>query len=124
MTAETGWLTPSNVDAGPIPMPEGFQPNAHHRTLALELGINLAEAFETFADHHASKGNKFKSWDRALNTWLRREKQFSRQRPSDSHFARPAPELPPCPLRFCDGSGWYADANTRRIVNCACRRAA
>ena len=97
------WLTPPDVDARPIPMPEGFQPNAHHRALAIQFGVDLEEAFATFVDHHASKGNKFKSWDRALNTWLRRERQFARQRPTDRQFVFQAPQLQPCPVGFCDG---------------------
>jgi hypothetical protein len=123
MTAEMdSWLTPPNVDAKPIPMPEGFQPNAHHRVLAIQLDIDLEEAFATFVDHHASKEDKFKSWDRALSTWLRREKQFSRQRPSDSQFVFKTPEPPPCSIGFCDGSGWFVDSRTRRTVYCECRR--
>ena len=76
MTAS--WFTGPDVDRKATSMPEGFQPNAHHRALAAELGVDLEEAVAIFAEHHASKGSRFKSWDRALNTWLWREKQFSR----------------------------------------------
>jgi hypothetical protein len=105
-------------------MPEGFQPNGHHRALAIQLGIDLHEAFALFTDHHASKGNKFKNWDRALNTWLRREKQFSRSRPQDAQFIGQAPQYPPCPIGFCDGSGWFIDRQTKQQVDCECRKSA
>src|SRR6266851_4397552 len=87
-------------------MPGNFRPNQKHQILAAELGVDLDEAFAMFADHHASKGNKFKSWDLAFNTWLRREKQFagnrssSRPRPSDAQFVFKAPERAPCPVGF------------------------
>jgi hypothetical protein len=61
-------------------MPEAFTPNDSHRKLASELGVNLEECFVAFADFHASKGNKFKNWDLALNTWLRNEVKFARNR--------------------------------------------
>ena len=83
---DSAWFTPPDTTREATDIPEGFRPNAHHRSLALQLGIDLDEAFATFLDHHASKGNRFKSWDRALNTWLRRERQFARQRPTDSQF--------------------------------------
>jgi excisionase family DNA binding protein len=84
-------------------MPEGFRPNAHHRALAIQFGIDLEESFATFVDHHATKGNNFKSWDRALSTLLLRQRQFGRLRPRDCQFVCKAPEYPPCPIGFCDG---------------------
>jgi uncharacterized protein YdaU (DUF1376 family) len=59
-------------------MPDGFTPKPSHSNLAAELGIDLGKAFPHFKDHHLSKGNTFKDWDRALNSWLRREQKLSR----------------------------------------------
>lgn len=58
-------------------MPAGFRPNAGHQTLAQELGVDLETAFAAFTDHHLAKGSVFKDWDRAFNTWLRREPKFA-----------------------------------------------
>jgi hypothetical protein len=57
-------------------LPDSFQPNETHKRLALQLGVNLDGCFPAFCDYHKSKGSTFKEWDRALNTWLRRQPQF------------------------------------------------
>jgi hypothetical protein len=57
-------------------LPEDFQPKENHKRLALKLGVNLD--FPGFCDYHESKGSTFKDWNRALNTWLRREVNFKR----------------------------------------------
>jgi integrase len=127
MTA-AAWFTPPE-DGKPKAMPEGFHPNGHHRDLAADLGIDLEEAFAVFTEHHAAKGSRFLDWNRALNTWLRREKQFSqsrstasrRPRPNDAFMVHKTPERPSCPVGFCDGSGWYMDRATRRPMDCECR---
>jgi hypothetical protein len=59
-------------------MPEGFKPSDSHWALAGELRVELKTAFESFRDFHLSKGSTFKDWDRALNTWIRKEREFSR----------------------------------------------
>src|ERR1035437_3374111 len=61
-------------------LPKDFQPNEQHHRLAKELGVDLQNCFASFCDHHASKGNTFKDWSRALNTWLRNEVKFNRGR--------------------------------------------
>ena len=116
------WFTPPDTPRATT-LPESFQPKAQHRQLAAALGVDLDDVFPLFVDHHLSKGSKFKSWDRALNTWLRREQQFAiRNRPQDVEFSR-SPEWPACPIGFCDGSGWFVDRATRKAMNCECRRA-
>src|SRR4030095_9019597 len=121
--ADESWFTSPDVDPKPISMPTNFGPNAQHRALAIQLGIDLEEAFATFCDHHAAKGNKFLSWDRAFNTWLRREQQFARRhRPCDRQFLSKVAELPSCPIGFCDGSGRFVDRSTRRWMDCECGR--
>jgi hypothetical protein len=120
------WFTAPDAERRATQMPEGFQPKAHHRALATELGVDLDEAFAMFRDHHGSTGKRFKSWDLALNTWLRREKQFSgnrsssRPRPTDSYMVFKAPAMPPCPFGECNGSGWWVDRATRSTVLCPC----
>ena len=57
-------------------LPTDFSPRDSHRELAQELHLNLDRVFQKFCDHHASKGNRFKDWNRALNAWLRRESEF------------------------------------------------
>jgi hypothetical protein len=62
-------------------LPEDFQPNEQHQRLARELGVvNLESCFAAFCDFHKSKGNVFRDWNRALNTWLRNEIKFNRGR--------------------------------------------
>ena len=61
-------------------LPKDFQPNEQHHRLAKELGVDLQNCFAVFCDHHASKGNTFKDWNRAFNTWLRNEVKFNRGR--------------------------------------------
>jgi hypothetical protein len=43
------------------------------------------------------------------------------QRPTDSQFMGQMPASTPCPLKFCDGSGWYVEQSTRRWMNCECQ---
>ena len=57
-------------------LPEGFQPNENHKRLAEELGVDLESSFPAFCDYHKSKGSTFKDWNLALNTWVRRERNF------------------------------------------------
>ena len=123
----TDWFTAPDTERRATRMPEGFEPKAHHRALAAELGVDLEEAFAMFRDHHGAKENKFKNWDLAFNSWLRREKQFSgnrsgsRPRPRDAYMVFKAPERPPCPIGFCDGSGEFVDRTTHRRMDCECK---
>jgi uncharacterized protein YdaU (DUF1376 family) len=72
-----------------VEMPEWFKPNNQHRVLAAELGVDLEAAFSKFADHHASRGKKFVDWNRALNNWLRNEREFTRGPKADKADASP-----------------------------------
>lgn len=56
--------------------PSDFSPNEGNRRLAKELGLNLEHEFDAFSDHHQSKGNTFRDWNKALNTWLRNSVRF------------------------------------------------
>ena len=72
------------------PAPENFTPNENNIALAQKLGLDLAAIVPKFLENHASKGNTFTDWNLALNTWLRREREFSK---SNGH-AQPNP-VPP-----------------------------
>lgn len=74
-------------------MPEAFAPKDRHRTLAVELGVDLASEFEVFKDHHLSHGSKFMDWDRALNKWLRNAREFRRGSPAGNGNGK-APKAP------------------------------
>jgi hypothetical protein len=43
------------------------------------------------------------------------------QKPTDSQFVGQSPSSTPCPLKFCDGSGWYVEQSTRTRMNCECQ---
>ena len=115
-----------DAERKPTTMPEGFQPNAHHRALALQYGLDLEEELAAFADHHLGKGSRFLAWDRAFNTWLRRSVEFRSRKfvqgPSDTQMVGSKANHLPCPVGFCDGSGWYVDRVSRKISDCECRR--
>ena len=59
-------------------LPNDYVPNDKHYQLAKELNININQELLKFSDYHKSKGSKFKSWDYALNTWLRNAADFKR----------------------------------------------
>jgi len=51
------------------------------RRFASEKGysdVQTEEVFEHFLNHHLSKGNTFKDWDRAFNTWILNQKSFKK----------------------------------------------
>jgi hypothetical protein len=54
---------------------------------------------------------------------LRRARGFSRNGPRDIQFVGPRPQYPPSPLNDCDGSGWWVDQQTLRMVHWKCGRA-
>ncbi len=56
------------------PFPDDFEPNETNRTLAAEKNLDLDAMIESFKDWHLSKDSRFADWQRALGTWLRREK--------------------------------------------------
>jgi uncharacterized protein YdaU (DUF1376 family) len=61
-------------------LPSDFEPNDNNKTVAKELGVNLASQLLAFKDHHLAKGSRFLDWHRALNTWLRRSPDFAHTR--------------------------------------------
>src|SRR5208337_2284104 len=76
---DTGANSPATSGKRRSRMSQGFAPKHRHKELATELGIDLDRSFAAFSDYHASKGNTFVDWDRALNTWLRNEERFAHE---------------------------------------------
>jgi hypothetical protein len=68
--------TPSKKQS--TPAPANFTPNENNIALAKKLGLDLAAIVPKFLEHYASKGTMFTDWHLALNTWLRREREFSK----------------------------------------------
>jgi uncharacterized protein YdaU (DUF1376 family) len=66
------------VETKETQLPDDYKPNDKHYQLAKELNININQELLKFSDYHKSKGSKFKSWDYALNTWLRNAADFKR----------------------------------------------
>jgi uncharacterized protein YdaU (DUF1376 family) len=66
------------VETKETQFPDDYVPNDKHYQLAKELNININQELLKFSDYHKSKGSKFKSWDYALNTWLRNAADFKR----------------------------------------------
>jgi len=66
------------VETKETQLPDDYTPNDKHYQLAKELNININQELLKFSDYHKSKGSKFKSWDYALNTWLRNAADFKR----------------------------------------------
>jgi len=59
-------------------LPEGWQPNEGHRSLATEVGVELAAEVPKFVDHAAATDRRMADWDAAFRTWLRNAKDFHR----------------------------------------------
>lgn len=51
---------------------------------------DIHDLFESFKDHHLSKGSKFLDWKRAWQTWVRNDEKFHpvKQKPSDDDIFR------------------------------------
>lgn len=94
--------------------PNNFEPSDTNRRLAAERNLDLAAVIAHFRDHHESLGNKFIDWDKALSTWLRREKP---QPPSPPvrHLPHASElETPPDGLSPEEYAAWDRDRRARR----------
>jgi hypothetical protein len=60
------------------PAPENFTPDEKNIATARKLGLDLAVIVPKFLANHESKGNTFKNWNRALDAWMLREREFSK----------------------------------------------
>jgi len=63
--------------------------------IAKQIGINgqVKSVFDSFRDHHVSKGNRFVDWTAAWRNWCRNQIEWGKVKPSQSGFlAAPWPE--------------------------------
>lgn len=65
-------------------LPDDFEPQAQHRSLATELGVDLETELPRFLDHHRGKGSLMLDWGAALRTWLRNARRWQ-PRPGNGH---------------------------------------
>lgn len=52
-------------------LPDDFEPNDHHRDIAMNENINLDNEFVKFRDYCLANGKKYIDWNAAFNNWLR-----------------------------------------------------
>lgn len=83
-------------------LPQDFEPNEHHQSLAAGTGVDLNRELAKFRDHHTAKGTTFKDWNAAFNNWLRKAAEYGGnvrplQRPATDDQGRTV--LPPLPSR-------------------------
>jgi uncharacterized protein YdaU (DUF1376 family) len=50
---------------------DDWEPKDSHHKLARSEGKDINRESAQFRDHHKARGNTFKNWDLAFNTWLR-----------------------------------------------------
>lgn len=57
-------------------VPDSLQFTDTHRLLAKELGLDLANEFSQFRDHHTLQRTRCDDWSLKLNIWLRKAASF------------------------------------------------
>lgn len=86
-------------------LPADWTPTDAHRTLASQLGVDLAREQRRFCDHAQANGRTQVDWDAAFRTWLDRSRDFT----PGARGASPAPVStfhkppPPLPESWQDG---------------------
>jgi uncharacterized protein YdaU (DUF1376 family) len=83
---------------------------------------------QQWLDHYAANGwkvgrNQMRDWRAAVRQWERNGLSAANQsqRPTDSQFVGHCEEITrSCPLKMCDGTGWWADEKTRNVIYCRC----
>ncbi len=76
-----------------IPFPDDMTINDSHKEMARKFGLDVDSEFIKFKENHLSKGNEFKRWDMAFNTWLRRAYEYSQRK------------VKPATASFMEGAG-------------------
>lgn len=61
-------------------LPDSFEPNENNIETAKKAGIDIEYQLQQFKDWHLAKGSKYKDWNRAFNTWLRKSVEFSQNK--------------------------------------------
>lgn len=67
------------------PLPDTWTPTAKHHEYALERGVDIAEAVESFRNHAATHDRRARDWNAAFRTWL--SKSRPTQRTSGTPFS-------------------------------------
>lgn len=62
------------------PAPDSLEPNDTSRSLAEEFGLSIDEEVATFLDSAVANGRTYVNWQRALQTWLRKERKWAAER--------------------------------------------
>jgi len=67
-------------------LPDDWEPHEKHEAKAREKGVNVNRQAEMFREYHLSKGNRYKDWDLAFHTWLRRARPISGSSKPQTYF--------------------------------------
>jgi len=59
-------------------LPKDFKPNQNNIETAKKSGVDIEYQLQQFTDWHLAKGTKYKDWNRAFNTWIRKSVEFNR----------------------------------------------
>jgi hypothetical protein len=62
-------------------MPDDWKPNDQHRATAVERGLNLDRAVETFKAHAEANDRRLVDWDAGFRQWLAKERPGSNVHP-------------------------------------------
>lgn len=60
------------------PLPESWAPTARHREFALERGVDVDDAAESFRNHAATHDRRARDWNAAFRTWISKSKPTAR----------------------------------------------
>ena len=101
--------TPSGRKRPSTPLPDDFEPNDANRRLAEERNLDLDAVVAHWRDHHLAKDSRFVDWQRALGTWIRREKPGPSQPAPREHRHVSEIEKPPDGLTDEQYAAWYRD---------------
>lgn len=69
-------------------LPKNFEPNENNISTAKQIGADIGYQLQQFKDWHLAKGSKYKDWNKAFNTWIRKSAEFSKGRNSGSSMVQ------------------------------------
>ena len=81
------------------PLPDSWQPNDAHHTLAADEQLDCHREAAKFRDHAQATGRRMRDWDAAFRTWLRRAGEYAATQPAGRGRA-PAEPQPPTETRW------------------------
>lgn len=59
-------------------IPDGWEPNGHHRDLASQHGVDIGVEAQKFRAYAESNAKRYASWDRAFDNWILNADNFNR----------------------------------------------